>query len=427
MLNRTEAPMIYAPTEFEYHLPDCHQFVCSNGIPIYYYADNLQPVLQIEWIFTAGLWYEKQAGIAQATAALLKSGTSTYQSFQINEMFEQYGASLKSVAGPDYLSVTLSCLTKHLSKVLPLVIALFTDTQFPQNEIDIYVQQAKQRLSVQLKKTDFIANRKIDEYLFGFEHPYGRYMTSDLYDQISQSALLYHLKNYLTYQHVKVFMAGSFTDSDLQQLDACMGRDTWNQAAPIITAPYAIQTQVERKHRIKHDEQSVQGSIRLARLFPDRHHPDFYPMIIVNTIFGGYFGSRLMSNIREEKGYTYGIHSYMYNHAQPSGYIITTEAGKDVCEAALQEIYHEMQQLRDVPVETDELNVVKNYLLGSILGDIDGAFQIMQRWKNLILNGFDKSRFNQNIEIYKHISPADIQRLAQTYYQPNDFIELIVH
>jgi predicted Zn-dependent peptidase len=149
-------------------------------------------------------------------------------------------------------------------------------------------------------------------------------------------------------------------------------------------------------------------------------------MIVLNTILGGYFGSRLMSNIREDKGYTYGIHSYMYNQVNQSAYLITTEAGKDVCEAAIKEIYYEMDVLKNELVDAEELELVKNYLLGTILGDLDGAFQIMQRWKSLILNGFTKERFNKNIDLYKHITPEQLQALANKYYQQENFYELVV-
>lgn len=182
----------------------------------------------------------------------------------------------------------------------------------------------------------------------------------------------------------------------------------------------------EKKHRILHNEADVQGAIRLASPFPNKYHEDFYPMIVVNTVFGGYFGSRLMSNIREEKGYTYGIHSYMYNHKYESAYLITTEVGKDVIDATLSEIYKEMERMRNELIDDEELLLVKNYLLGNILGDLDGAFQIIQRWKNLILNGFEQDRFYKNIEIYKGITPKQIQNLANIYYQPENFYELVV-
>jgi zinc protease len=426
MLNRTHEPKIFSPVEFDYHLPDCNERKLSNGISLYYVTDNLQPVLQFEMVFKAGLWYESQTAIAQATASLLKSGTATRTSLEINEMFEQYGASVKAVAGSDWSSISISCLTKHLTKLLALLSELLTETIFPQSEIDIYIQNAKQRLSVQIKKSDFIANRKIDEFLFGIQHPYGKYLVADDYDNITQAALKNHLTQHYHSSNCTFFLAGHFGENELEAIETYFGKSVWNNATNMLIKEHEVVPHEQKKYHIENDAHGVQGSIRLASDFPTKFHPDFSPMIILNTLFGGYFGSRLMSNIREDKGYTYGIHSYMYNHQQASAYLITTEAGNEVCELAIQEIYKEMEILRNEKIDAEELLLVKNYLLGTILGDLDGSFQIIQRWKNLILNGFTKERFISNIEIYKTISAQQLQELANQYYQPQRFYELVV-
>jgi predicted Zn-dependent peptidase len=170
----------------------------------------------------------------------------------------------------------------------------------------------------------------------------------------------------------------------------------------------------------------VQAAIRIGRLFPNRHHPDFPKMVVLNTLFGGYFGSRLMSNIREDKGYTYGIYSSIQPNMHGGSLTIHTEVGRDVLEAAVTEIYREMEGLRTTPAEADELMLVKNYLLGGLLGDLDGPFQILQRWRTLILNGLDEAHFNNNIRIYKTITAEELQGLAKQYFEPSDFYEIAV-
>ncbi len=426
MTDRKQAPKIYSPQEFEYKLQSISAEKLDNGIPFYSLTDSLEPVLQLELVFDAGLWYESKKAISQATAALLKSGTSKLTSFQINETFEQYGASVKFSSGTDWASVTISCLTRHLPEILPLVYELLTDTMFPQSEIDIYVQNSKQKLSVQLLKTEFIANRKIDEYIFGFDHPYGKYLFADDYDAIRREDLLSHVQTHYTSKNCRIFLAGMFSENDKKLINRHFGSTAWNSQAASEEPVYTIHSEPERKHRIAHDETSVQGSIRMGRPFPLKTHPDFVPMVMLNTLFGGYFGSRLMSNIREEKGYTYGIHSMLLNQKNESAFLITTEAGRDVCELAVTEIYKEMELLKNELVSDEELDLVKNYLLGSILGGLDGSFHIMQRWKGLILNGFTEERFYNNIRIYKTITPADIQALAQKYFNEKDYYELVV-
>jgi zinc protease len=146
----------------------------------------------------------------------------------------------------------------------------------------------------------------------------------------------------------------------------------------------------------------------------------------LNALFGGFFGSRLMSNIREDKGYTYGIHSYLLNHVHESGWMISTEAGKDVCEATIAEVYKEMKDLREELVDEEELLLVRNYMMGSLLGDLDGPFQIISRWKNIVLNNLTEQYFYDSIHTIKTISAEELQALAEKYLQPEDFYELVV-
>jgi predicted Zn-dependent peptidase len=164
----------------------------------------------------------------------------------------------------------------------------------------------------------------------------------------------------------------------------------------------------------------------MARPFPNRHHPDFMKVQVLNTLFGGFFGSRLMANIREDKGYTYGIHSYLQNNMQQSAWLISTEAGKDVCEAAVSEVYKEMKLLREELVDEEELMLVRNYMIGLILGDLDGPFQIMARWKNIILNKLDERYFYDTINTIKTIQAEELRELARKYLNPDEFYELIV-
>jgi predicted Zn-dependent peptidase len=149
-------------------------------------------------------------------------------------------------------------------------------------------------------------------------------------------------------------------------------------------------------------------------------------MVVLNTLFGGYFGSRLMSNIREEKGYTYGIYSGLSSYTHSGEITIQTEVGRDVIEPAIKEIYHEMNVICNEPADDEELLLVKNYLLGNLLGDLDGPFSILQRWRTLILNGMTIENFNRNIGIYKNITSKELQTLAQKYLDAKDYHEIVV-
>jgi predicted Zn-dependent peptidase len=189
---------------------------------------------------------------------------------------------------------------------------------------------------------------------------------------------------------------------------------------------YQIHPDAKKIHRVSNDEKSAQGSIKIARPFFNRHHPDFLKAQVLNIVFGGFFGSRLMTNIREDKGYTYGIHSYLMANRHENGWMITTEAGRDVSEATIQEVHKEMKELQVDLIPEEELSLVKNYMMGSILGDLDGPFQILGRWKNIILNNLEDDYFDRSIQNIKHITAEELREISCKYLNPEDFYELIV-
>ena len=425
VLDRTTPPAIHDAVEFDYKLPPLNTVQLDNNLPLYWVNAGVQDVVQIDWVFPAGLWYEPRQSVAHATAGLLKNGTAKYTAGEIHEALEFYGAQLKANAGNDFATITLYSLTRHLPSLLPMVFEIITEASFPEHEVEIHKRNAIQRLLVNLRQCDFVANQKIDAILFGEEHPYGRFTKQENIEAITREDLVNFYKTNYNLAHARMFMAGSVGEMEVKCLNDVFGKVA---LTPNVLEPksFAQPPAAERVQRFSNDPNGVQGAVRIGRLFPNRHHPDYTPTVVLNTLFGGYFGSRLMSNIREEKGYTYGIHSSMAPEVNGGSMIIHTETGRDVAELAVKEIYNEMEVLRNEPVSDDELLLVKNYLLGGILGDLDGPFSILQRWRTLILNGFTEEQFNNNIKIYKTITPAEIQALAQKYFVESEFYDVVV-
>ncbi|BAV09611.1 Predicted Zn-dependent peptidase [Filimonas lacunae] len=425
MIDRKKSPAIYDAVEFDLKLKPCEKYTLDNGVPVYAVNAGEQDVVMVEFVFFAGNWYENQNILAASTNFLLKNGTQHKTALEVNEHFEFHGAYLNRHCYNETATVTLHCLSKHLPQLLPAIAEVLTESVFPEEELAIYKQNQKQRLEVSLKKCDFVANRLIDDYLYGIEHPYGKYTTAPDYDAVEREQLLAFYQQYYTKGKCVVFTAGKLPADIQQQLNSAFGHLPFNQQEiPEVT--HAVKPAVEKKYNIINDASGVQGAIRIAQPFPNRHHPDFIKAQVLNNVFGGFFGSRLMSNIREDKGYTYGIHSYLQNHIHQSAWMISTEAGRDVCAATIEEVYKEMQRLRDEPIEKDELDLVRNYMMGSILGDLDGPFQIISRWKNYVLNNLTESYFYNNLQTIRTISAEELQALAQKYLQPEAFYELTV-
>lgn len=425
MVNRTIEPAIKDAVDFDLKLKPYDKYVLRNGVEVYAVNAGAEEVIQLELVFYAGNWFEQKHMLAPACNFLLKNGTSKYSAFEINEFFEYYGASLGRACYNETASVTLHSLSKHLPALLPRITDLLTDAVFPEEELKVYQQNSKQRLEVNLKKGEFVANRLIDEYLYGFDHPYGKYSRAEDIDAITREDLVAFYDRYYREGICRIFVAGKLPVNLESLLDEAFGSLPIKGGEPVLPL-YPMQSAPEKHQRIINDPNGVQGAIRMARHFPNRHHPDFTGAMVLNTVFGGYFGSRLMSNIREDKGYTYGIYSYLQNHIQACSWMISTEAGKDVCESAIEEVKKEMARLRNEMISEEELLLVRNYMMGSILGDLDGPFHIIGRWKNIILNGLDENYFYRSINTIRHITPRDLQALADQYLQPKDFYELVV-
>jgi len=425
MPDRKTAPHIKDAVEYAISLKKPEQFKLDNGVEVYSVLAGTEEVVQIEWVFKAGNWYEKKKNVSSATNFLIKNGTAQKSAYEINEFVDFYGAYLNRTCYNETAVVSLHCLTRQLEKILPIVQEIFLEAVFPESELIIYKQNMKQRLAVNLQKCDFIAGRKIDELLFGIKHPYGVYSELTDYDVIEQEHVKQYYDQFYRNGHCTIFSAGILPSNYQALLNTFFGTLPLNQSV-LEKQEHLVQPAVQKKWNVINDENGVQGAIRIARPFPTRHHPDFPKVQVLNALFGGFFGSRLMNNIREDKGYTYGIYSFLVNHVHAGAWMISTEAGRDVCEATITEVYHEMEQLRNGDIDQEELLLVKNYLIGTLLGDLDGPFQIIGRLKNLILNGLDDSFFYNSVNTIKNISSEELKELAKKYLNPEEFYELTV-
>ncbi len=426
MLNRTIAPPIIDATDFNLILKPYELFTLDNGLSVYAINTDAQEVLQMEMVFYAGNFFEKTKIVAAATNFLLKNGTTTRTAFQLNETFDYYGSSCSRACYNETATLTLHTLSKHVDKLFPLMNDMLTNSIFLQEELDIFKQNSKQRLKVNLQKAEFVAARMIDKYLYGEAHPYGAFNDAADFDALTIEEIKDFYKEHYLNGKAVIFVAGKLPTNIETLLNENFGKLNLGKPSFVLDKIKTNPAE-QKKYVIVNDENAVQGAIRIAQQFPNRHHEDFKKVMVLNTIYGGYFGSRLMNNIREEKGYTYGIHSYIQNHIQESAWLISTEAGKDVCNATIEEVYKEMKIMREELIDEEELSLVKNYMIGSILGDLDGPFQIIAKWKNIILNNLDETYFYDSVDAIKKVTAEELQALAQKYLQPEKFYELVVY
>jgi zinc protease len=397
----------------------------DNGIPVYSLNAGFQDLVKVELLFPTTYFNAKEPLLTSATNRQLSEGTANHTAQQLAELIDYYGAFYEASQTADFCTVEMNVLNKHLQNVLPLLFEIITEPTFPESELNIFKINGKQRLAVENEKVQSIARRKFSELLFGNDHPYGNNIQAGDFDLLHRDHLIgYHHKQY-TSEHCTMLVAGMVHDDTLNSLNGFLGKANWSRSNGA-AAPFAkINSAQQRKHFVEKDN-AVQNAIRIGKVMFNKTHADYLGMLVLNTILGGYFGSRLMKNIREDKGYTYGIGSAIISMQHAGMFFIASEVGSDVSEAALTEIYKELALLRNEPIGEEELATVKSYMLGQFLKSIDGAFNLADRWKGLLFYNLGYDYYYRYIETIKSITAEQLQLLAQKYFDEESFTELVV-
>ncbi len=421
MTNRITAPDLQLIDRLD--INNYKQLKLSNGVDVYYVSSSEDDLIKIELRFPAGRWYEPQPAISRAVCNLMRKGTSTKTAKQIADITELYGAHLDIESGVDYTSMVIFCLVKHLDKIIPVAEEILLDASFPDDELELFVKKQKQKLRINAQNTDFHANRKFNAVLFGEQHPYGYAVAESTFDAIERNKLIdFHRKHYSP-GAATIFVAGKVSDDIMQMVETHFGK--YPKQGKIISATdKSIHTSSEYKHFINKDD-SVQSSVRIGTLAISKTHPDFPEFNILNTAFGAYFGSRLMTNIREDKGYTYGIHSSVIHFVHGSYFSIETEVGNEVCAAAIAEVYKEMDLIKTVPIDDEELTIIKNYMMGGLLRATDGPYNRINVIKNMVMSGLTTSYFDGLANAIKTVSSARLMELANKYFDYETMQEVV--
>lgn len=423
-LNRKIPPPIHQVTSLTLPTPSVTQL--DNGISVYATRLGTQEILKIELVIRAGRPEEHRRLASRMTARLLREGTPTYISAQIAEKMDFFAGTLQTGAGMDTTNMSLYCLTKHLPNLLPLIAEMLIEPTFPDRELSIVADNNIQRLAVELSKNDVLAYRKITALIFGENTAYGYNSIPDDYRSITTADCRRYHGNYYTADRMSLFISGYFDDTTLRLLNQYLGQIPMAKTPQPIIDPLSISGKnVPNNLRLPHPD-SLQTAIRIGRPFGNRHHPDYNGFFMLNTIFGGYFGSRLMSNIREDKGFTYNINSSTDTMHHDGYFYIGSEVGNDVVDKTLVEIYKEMDIMTNDLVGDEELAMVKNYLLGNMLNMVDGAFAVGDVVRTFITEGLPFEAWDSFVETIRTIEAPEIRDMAQKYFKKEDFFEVIV-
>ena len=421
MANRKTGPELHPLETITF--PAYDSTTLSNGIPLHLIDMQQEDVVKIEFIIHAGRYQEDKQGVSAAVNGMLKDGTSKHTSFEIAETLDFYGASINTESGPDVVSLVLFSLNKYLDKVLPIVKEILTESIFPEKELSIYQQKTIQRILVDLEKTEFLATKEFNLALFGDKHPLGYTRDIEGTKAITKDDVLKLYSKDYTAENMIIIASGKIRTDLKVLLNDYFGGIKKKQSIIPRPAP-AIVSSAEKKH-IAYKEGAVQSAIRIGKILFNKTHPDFVKLRLLATLLGGYFGSRLMSNIREDKGYTYGIYSSIGSYLQTGYLVISSEVGTEVTAATIHEIYYEIERLQNEKAGDKELELVKNYMLGNILSSLDGAFNVSGVLKGLLIYDLKTDYFYNMVKTIRHTEAETLKDLACKYLKKEDLFEIV--
>jgi zinc protease len=418
-LQRVQPPVF--PVE-KVVIPEAVSFRLNNGVPVFMIEAGTEDIVRLEFTFNAGQVKEYLPLLASTTNLMLSEGSHNYSSEELNRKLDFYGAFLNMSPEKDRAGVVIFLLNKHIEKILELSYEILFRPAFHEAELNALMNKRLQWFHVNREKVQNIAMDRFFETVFGKYHPYGHMPTEEDFMNLSPAVLSdFHIKNY-TPDNMAIIVSGRIPGNTSDLLNLYFGHIV---SKKIYTEDSGDVLKSAKKKKI-HIEKSgtVQTAIRIGSPTINKRHTDYPGLKIVDTILGGYFGSRLMKNIREEKGFTYGISSYITS-LDLSGYkVISTEVGQKNSKSAIDEIYSEIRLLQTAPVKKEELELVRNYMAGELLRMFDGPFALADSFRSVWDFGLDNSYYHRLVEKIKTIEPDEITGLALTYYNIEDLYQI---
>ncbi|WP_339867314.1 pitrilysin family protein [uncultured Algoriphagus sp.] len=421
ILDRSKAPEFNVPEDFELLPP--MEFNLSNGAKFFFIPTPGIDAVKIDVIckgHRASLPLN-QTLVSSFTLQMLQEGTTAKSAGEIAELFDFYASEVHPIVSYSHEGLGLLTTKKHLSAVLEVYISLFTEATFPQDMLDKRKSQRKLSIQLEREKTASRASQLHRKCLFGANHPYGVEVEETHVDLIKREQLISYYEN-LLWQECELFVTGNFDAEELESLRGKLGQIPIREASESVLLPGINTLLAVTEPKVK----SVQSSIRIGSWSIPQTHPDFIGLTVFNTILGGYFGSRLIKNIREDKGHTYGIFSSLAEIGVSNYWVIAADVQKEFYPEVVKEIYHEIKLLTEVEIDADELEVVRNYLIGQMLKQFGTSFDLIERFKAVHQSGMTFDYYARKLAYLKEFTAKDMISIGQKYFSNPPFIEVIV-
>ena len=414
MVDRTLQPEIREPERLTVQAPE--RTILPNGVALNVLNAGGSEVVRIDILMEGGRWHQRQPLQALFTNRMLREGTRRYTAAQIAERLDYYGAWLDLSSAAEHAFVTLYSLNKYLPQTLDVLESLVKEPLFPDDELARVVENNVQQFKVNLQKVDFLAHRGLMEALYGAGHPNGQMVCEADYRRVTSDVLREFYDRYYHAGNCSIYVAGKVTDDCLRRLEASFGTERFGASAMRAERLHFEPAPAEGRRVFIERPEALQSAVKMGILAIPCHHPDYQKLRVLVTVLGGYFGSRLMSNIREEKGYTYGISAGLVSSPGSSVMLISSETANEYVEPLIHEVFREMERLCHEPVADEELSMVKNYMLGELCRNYESPFSLSDAWIYLQTSRLPAAYFDEVQEAIRQVTAGDLLRLAQNYF-----------
>ena len=416
-------------SDYKFRLPSLAKEPAKlpNGAMLTLFCDKDAEIVRLEFVFrNAGSNNQQKFFTAAASANLLTEGSADMTGIQMADKLDYYAASVEKSVDRECSSIVFYFLKKYSLQLLPLIELIIKQPRYSEKEFEIYRNRQKQSFELNSSKTSTMAYRAFYQSLFAASNPLSRFGKVEDFDLLCPSDLRKYYDEFYSCRECEIYLAGNFTDEFLGEIESRFGSKPWGKSEIRVPQHSCETLTIPSQTLFVHKDKAAQASIRSGNLTLLHSHEDFMPLKVLIALFGGYFGSRLMTNIREEKGYTYSIGSYITTHRNCSVLSTTADVNSDKAEATLKEIDVEIERLQNDLVSQQELTMLKNYLLGECLRGLDGVFDLSEKYSIIRRSGYSLSYYDDMQRAITQTTPSQLRDLAQKYLVANNMSRVVV-
>lgn len=421
-LDRSKRPETHGISCIEIIKPE--QVTFDNGIPVNVIRMGDTPVSRLDLIFERGRCDEGKPMVSDFTASLMREGTATRTAEEIAGILDFYGSWMGSESSAHNTTLSIYSLNRHFKDIIDVFAEIATKPIFPEKELDNMKALAASRLKNNCQKVSYLASAEFQKRYYGDTHNLGKRPDEETIFSITRDELMNFHRENICLENAKIVISGIVDDNMLSILNNSFGQTSITK--------HASKSQSDKPHKkfspgtfTVEKSDAVQSAIKIGIPTILRTHPDYIPLRILVTALGGYFGSRLMQNIREEKGYTYGISALLIGMRDNSCITISSQCATAYTKKVIEEICNEMRKLQNAPIEKDELERVKSYMRGDLAKTTDTPFSLADYYCASITNNIPENYFRCQCETIDSITPDKLQDTAKKYLDCEQMLTVV--